>query len=354
MVRYYDWDATFSRQTGTQGEFCIVAGGKGIGKTFGLRLKCINEYIKKGFRFVEICRTKEERSQVEDGYFSKLQHDGFFKDYVFKVEKNQGFIAPKPPTDDETPDWELICYFVALTAFQVEKRRTFTGMKRFIFDEAAIDNKDRYHKYLPNEFLILANVLDSVSREQADDTAFFKVYLLMNSCDLLCPYLRNLGVNKVPEFGYSFYNNKCTLLHYVEPWDSEERKANTLVGRMLAGNDEARMIFDNEFATGEDRDVRKKPSNARFSYGLVFNANRYGVWIDYKRAYFYVTDSIPKDGKPVFALTKKDNTIDYQAIKRTNEYLKILCDIYYKGGLRYSSVGVKQTFLQLLEFLGVV
>ena len=123
---------------------------------------------------------------------------------------------------------------------------------------------------------------------------------------------------------------------------------------MLAGNDEARMIFDNEFNTGEDRDVKKKPSNARFSYGLVFNANRYGVWIDYKRAYFYVTDSIPKDGKPVFALTKKDNTIDYQAIKRTNEYLKILCDIYYKGGLRYSSVGVKQTFLQLLEFLGVV
>jgi hypothetical protein len=123
---------------------------------------------------------------------------------------------------------------------------------------------------------------------------------------------------------------------------------------MLAGNDEARMIFDNEFATGEDRDVRKKPSNARFSYGLVFNSNRYGVWIDYKRAYFYVTDSIPKDGKPVFALTKKDNTIDYQAIKRTNEYLKILCDIYYKGGLRYSSIGVKQTFLQLLEFLGVV
>ena len=90
MVKYYDWDATFSRQTGTQGEFCIVAGGKGIGKTFGLRLKCINEYIKKGFRFVEICRTKEERSQVEDGYFSKLQHDGFFKDYIFKVEKNQG------------------------------------------------------------------------------------------------------------------------------------------------------------------------------------------------------------------------------------------------------------------------
>lgn len=354
MTRYYDWDATFSRQTGTQGEFCIVAGGKGIGKTFGLRLKCINEYIKKGFRFVEISRTKEERSQVEDGYFDKLQHDGFFKDHVFKVEKNQGFIARKPFDENETPDWELCVYFVALTAFQVEKRRTFTGMKRFIFDEAAIDSKDRYHRYLPNEFFILANVLDSVSREQANgEQGFFKVYLLMNSCDLLCPYLRYLGVNKPPKFGYSFYNNKNTLLHYVEPWDADERKAQTLVGRMLAGSEESKMIFDNEFSTGDDRDIRKKPSNARFSYGLVFAGMRYGVWVDYKRAYFYITDQIPKDARVVFSLTKKDDTIDYQAVKRTDEYLKILTDIYYKGGLRYSSPAIKQSFLELLEFLGV-
>ena len=353
MTRYYDWDATFSRQTGSQGEFCIVAGGKGIGKTFGLRLKCINEYLKKGYRFVEISRTKEERSQVEDGYFDKLQHDGFFIDYVFKVEKNQGFIAPKPPNDEDKPEWELICYFVALTAFQVEKRRTFTGMRRFIFDEAAIDSKDRYHRYLPNEFFILANVLDSVSREQANDAPFFKVYLLMNSCDLLCPYLRYLGVNKPPKFGYSFYNDKHTLFHYVEPWDSEERRASTLVGRMLSGSDEAKMIFDNEFATGDDRDIRKKPSNAKFQYGLVFAGMRYGVWIDYRRAYFYITDYIPKDAKTVFSLTKKDDTIDYQAIKRTDEYLKLLCDVYYNGGLRYSSPAIKQSFLELLEFLGV-
>lgn len=353
MTRFYDWNKTFSYQTGSNGEFCIVSGGKGIGKTFGLRVACIRDYLKNGYRFVEISRTKEERSQVEAGYFDKIQHEGFFEEYVFKVEKNQGFIALKPANDDDTPDWSLLCYFVALTAFQVEKRRTYTGMRRFIFDEAAIDKKDRYHKYLPNEFFILANVLDSVSREQASDNAFFRVYLLMNSCDLTCPYLRNLGVVKPPQFGYSFYNDKHTLLHYVEPWDSDERKANTLVGRMLAGTEEAKMIFDNRFDTGNDKDIKKKTPQARYAYALKFQGMTFAVWIDYKQAYFYVCEKVPKGAKHVFALTKRDNTIDYQAVKRTDEHMKILADVYYQGGLRYSSPAIKESFLEVLEFLGV-
>lgn len=352
MVKHYDWDATFSRQTGTQGEFCIVAGAKSIGKTFGLRLKCIDEFLKKGYRFVEICRTKAERQDVMNGYFDKIQHDGFFKEYVFKTEKDCGYIALKPK-DDEAPDWELITYFVALTAFQVEKRRTFTGMRRFIFDEAAIDRKDKYHKYLPNEFFILANLLDSINREQPDSTPFFKVYLLMNAVDLSCPYLRNLGINKPPKYGYSFYNNKTTMLHYVEPWDANKRRSNTLVGRMLAGTEESKIMFDNEFSVEGDKEIRKKTSAAKFAYALVFQKMKFAVWIDYGQGYFYINEKVPKDAKNVFALTKRDNTIDYQAVKRTDSYMRTLVDVYYMGGVRYSSPAVRESFLEVLGFLGV-
>ncbi len=353
MVKHYDWDATFSRQTGTQGEFCIVAGAKSIGKTFGLRLKCIDEFLKKGYRFVEISRTKAERDEIQDGYYSKIQHDGFYKDYLFKTEKNCGYIARKPIGEDDAPQWQLMTYFVALTAFQVEKRRTFTGMRRFIFDEAAIDKKDKYHKYLPNEFFILANLLDSIDREQPGDKPFFKVYLLMNAVDLTCPYLRNLGINKPPKYGYSFYNNKNTLLHYVEPWDAEQRRAETLVGRMLAGSDESKIMFDNEFKTEGDKEIKRKPANAKYSFALVFQGMKFAVWIDYKQGYFYITEKVPKGSKNVFALTKRDNTIDYQAVKRTDSYMKTLVDVYYIGGIRYSSPALREAFLDVLGFLGI-
>ena len=204
MSKYYDWQATFSRQTGTQGEICIVTGAKNIGKTFGLRLQCVNDYLKTGRHFCEICRTKDEVKNVTQGYFDKLQNDGFFSDYVFKVERNTGYIAEKPAAD-EKPEWHVICYFVALTAFQTEKKRTYTNVYRFIFDEAIIDRKDRYHRYLPNEFLVLANILDSVSRQQYEDAKPYKVYILGNACDLSCPYLQYLGVNSIPEYGDHFY-----------------------------------------------------------------------------------------------------------------------------------------------------
>lgn len=353
MAKYYDWDATFSRQTGSQGEFCIVAGGKNIGKTFGLKKKCIEEFIKKGFRFVNISRFKDEREQVEIGYFEKLQHDGFFKDYVFDIKKHVGYIAKKPENPEEKPEFEPICYFVALSAFQVEKQRSFVNMHRFIFDEAAIDRRDKYHDYLPQEFFILANLLDSVNREQYGDAPFFKVYLLMNACDLTCPYLRMLGIDKPPKYGYTFYNGKSTLFHYVEPWDVEERRASTLVGRMLAGSDESRMVFDNEFDTGNDADIEKKSSVSRFGFGIVFSGAKFGVWFDYNDGFVYVNEQIPNGAKNVYTLTKKDNSIDYQAIRRTDDILRSLIEIYYAGMLRYSSVAVREGFLQVLGFLGI-
>lgn len=351
-LKVYDWDYSFSFQTGMQGEFFLALGAKDIGKTFGLRLKCIDEFISSGYRFVEVCRTKSEREDVMSGYFDKIQSDGFYSDYLFKTEKDCGWIA-KRPVGDDLPDWQLCMYFVALSAFQVEKRRTFTDMRRFIFDEAIIDKKDKYHRYLPNEYFILANLLDSITREQPNDTPFYKVYLLGNSVDLTCPYLRFLGIDKVPKFGYTFYRNKTVLLHYIEPWDADDRRARTLVGRMLDGTSEAAVVFDNEFSISGDGEIAPKTPNAKYAYALKFSGNVFAVWIDYKNSLFYICPKIPKGAGNVLALTKSDNRIDYQAVKRTDQYMKMLVEVYYANGIRYSSPAIRECFLEVLGFLGV-
>lgn len=351
-MSYYDWQATFSRQTGTQGEICIVDGGKGIGKTFGLRLQCVRDFLKGKRRFCEICRTKEELKNVISGYFDKLQHEGFFTDHVFKVEKNRGYIAPKPH-DDEKPEYELICYFTALTAFQTEKKRTYADVYRFIFDEAVIDRKDRYHRYLPNEFLILANLLDSVSRQQPGDPIPYRVYLLCNSCDLSSPYHRYLGIDKIPVYGYHWYRGKTVLYHHCPPIDAEERRANTLVGRMLEGHEESKMIFENEYRDTSCGEVEKKTAQARYAYTIRYSQMQFSIWIDYRTGIVYVNELVPKQDANVYVLTKKDSTIDYRALKRSDGYLKVLSDFFYMGALRYSSLAVRESFLTVLDYIGV-
>lgn len=356
--RYYDWQATFSRQTGSQGEFCIVIGAKDIGKTFGLRKQCISDYIRHGWHFCEVCRTKDEVKAVRHGYFDKLQNAGLFPGYLFRVTGQTGYIAKEPEKDPETgeyaekPQWDVLCYFVALTAFQTEKKRTYTDIHRFIFDEAIIDRKDRYHRYLPNEFLIFANLLDSISRQQPGGKQY-RVYVLGNACDLTCPYMRYLGIDRIPEFGYSFWHGKSVLLHYVEPWDKEERQAQTLVGRMLSGTEESEMVFGNVFNVADTGDVQPKTKAAKYAYAIRYADNIYAVWIDYGQALCFITSKLPKGAGNIFTITKADASLDYQAIERTSPYLKMLNRFFYLGTLRYESPAMREMFLAILEFMGI-
>lgn len=350
--KFYDWQATFSRQTGTQGEFCLVIGGKGIGKTFGLRKALIERYLKKGYRFAEISRTKDETKNISAGYFDKLQQEGFFADYVFKTEKALGYIARKP-AEGEKPDWEICCYFLSLTSFQQEKKRTFAHVAGVIFDEFIIDSRDHYRRYLPNEFSILANLLDTVFRQQPGDTTPFRVYLLANAVGFTCPYFRDLGVTKIPDFGYTWYNDKHTLLHRVPKMKAQERREQTLVGRMLAGHEEAKIIFDNEFAIPDSGDIAPKPSNAVFAFGIIYNAQKFGVWSDLAHGCYYITSKIPANSRNVYALTKKDMTLDYTAITRADDLLKLMAKIHYLNGLRYESASIREMFFEVLSFIGV-
>lgn len=352
MSKFYDWQKTMSYQTGTNGELCFVLGAKGIGKTFGLRLKCIERFIKAREPFCEICRTNAERDDVARGYFDKLQSAGFFNDYVFKVEKQAGYIAPIPP-EGEKPEWQLLCYFVSLTNFQREKKRTFVKPKRFIYDEAIIDTKDRYHRYLKDEYLILANLLDSISRQQPGDDYNYYVYFLGNAVDMTCPLLYQAGVRKIPKFGYSWFKEKSVLVHYVEPWDADERRTRTLVGRMLAGHDESKVIFDNEFRDVTGKEIRKKTSAAKYKYAIVWGAMRYGIWIDSKSGLWFVTSNVPKGSKNIYTLTKHDSSINYQMIRKASPLMKLLNEVYYIGGLRYESSHIRESFFEVLEFLGI-
>lgn len=352
MPKYYDWEKTFSYQTGTNGEICLVLGAKDIGKTFGLRKKCVERFIKHERTFCEICRTNEELKAVAPGYFDKLQAAGFFLDYIFKVQKGCGYIARKP-IDDEKPAWKLICYFVALTNFQREKKRTYVCPERFIFDEAIIDTMDRHHRYLRDEFLILANLLDSISRQQPYDSFSYRVYLLGNAVDLTAPYFRNLGISKIPKFGYHWYKNKTVLLHYVEPWDANDRKAYTLVGRMLAGDSESATMFDNEFRDDTGGEIAVKSSAARYAFAIKWGKVTFAVWIDSKDAVWYITSKLPDNANNIYTLAKKDSSINYRMISKASEIVKVLPKIYEIGALRYESPALREAFFEVLSFIGI-
>ena len=81
MSDYYDWNKTLSYDA----DVTMVVGARGIGKTYGLRLQFIRDWIKDGSRFVELVRHKNELSDFSATYFNRIEENDEFPDYVFKT-----------------------------------------------------------------------------------------------------------------------------------------------------------------------------------------------------------------------------------------------------------------------------
>lgn len=349
---YYDWNKTFSYDA----DVTMVVGGRGIGKTFGLRCQFVRDYLKNGYRFVNVCRYKNEIPDIARGYFDRVCKLPEFHDYEFKYDGKSWWISPR--TEEKKKDWKRIGYAVSLTEVQKSKQTTFDMVRRIVLDEAIIDRLDKYHRYLPHEFELLANVVDSCSRERPDETETLqpRVYLLGNAVDLINPYFQHMGINEPPAYGYRWYCNKNMLLHYVESGDyALAKRVKTVAGRMLEGTESGRAAAENVFQGVRMDYIMRKPKGCIFDCGVIYHGERFGVWWDNHDCYFYIDERIPRNtnGRPVYALTRNDNTINALMVRRSNKSLQSLVDLAMQGMVYYDSVSVRERFFAAMSLFGI-
>ena len=67
-MKYYDWNLTLSYDA----DVTMVVGARGIGKTYGLRLQFIRDFLKDGSRFVELTRHQKQLSDFTSTYFDRI------------------------------------------------------------------------------------------------------------------------------------------------------------------------------------------------------------------------------------------------------------------------------------------
>lgn len=349
--KYYNWQKTLSYDA----KISMIITMRGYGKTYGIRKQVVKDYLKNGSHFAVITRFKsnlEGEDSIQTGFFDKLQLNNEFPNYLLKTRGKRAYIAVKPENDDIKPKWKMFGYFVALTQMQKSKEKTFVNVKRIIFDEFIIDKRTR-SQYLTGEFNLFINAIDSLVREENDKPTQARIYLLGNSCDLTNPYFARFNIYKEPQEGYSWHNNRSVLVHYAKDSVFQEGKRNTLVGTMVAGTQEEQIIIDNIFANSNSDYIAKKPKNAKFYYGLVFQGNKFGVWYDEIEAIIYISSKIPKNTPNIYSLTTSDNRINYLIAKKTDRLLKSLVDMYYNGILRYENNYIYDQFMRILYLFGV-
>lgn len=357
MPDYYPWNETLTRGNA---DIVMVIGARGYGKTYGLRKQFIRDALK-GFRFVEIVRHKTQLKgddAVQNGYFDKLAQDPDIlkENIMLKTQGVRAYMARKPEKADDKPKWELIGYFVAITEAQTLKMRTFSNVKRILLDEAILERDNPYRRYIPNEWAKVASIVDTVSRERADDDSLKPtLYLLGNAVDLTNPYFAHFGIVREPKEGYSWHCNKTVLVHYVQNAEySSAKLKGTVAGRMLAGSASAGENVDNRFRTIDSGAIGKKTPNAKLQFIVAYSGRSYGVWLDLSEGYYYITGTAKESANvPIYALTNSDMRPNYVMIQAVRKQLQGLADLYYLGIIRYDNEQTMNAFMKVLSTVGV-
>ena len=346
--KYFEWGPVFSRQA----PITMVVGARGLGKTYGLRKACIEEFLRKGLRFVEVSRFKSEQKQVSKGYFARVSQE--FPDMEFEVRGSEGFVWRGKTTEKGKKVWEKICYFISLTELQTAKKRTFDLVHRIIFDEAIIDTQDRFHRYLTGEWELLAGLIDSCSRERAESEIKPQLFLLGNAVDLTNPYFSRIGLMEAPSTGYHWHLRKLFLLVVPEAKTySEAKETKTLAGRMLAGTAAGEAANWNRFNNEFEGVIAKKPASARFEVGLRWKDQSFGLWFDDREGRYYINNQIPRGGKTL-ALSIGNVAVNSPLVQKNASFLRSIVSLASIDGLRFESLGLRSQFFTACGLLNLL
>ena len=356
MRKYYDWKKTFNYDA----DITMVIGDRGVGKTYGLRRQFIDDFIKRGERFVSVCRTKESMSTIARGYFSKICEVDKDVSNRFEFSCNSSGAYIRRKTDGKKkPPWNQIGYFVAMSQFGLAKETTFEGVRRIVLDEGIIELIDRYHNYLSNEWYILSSIVNSCARETGETRKHKpNVYILGNACDLINPYFAACGIDDVPPYGKTWYRDKTFLLDYIEPDPERVRDVtdNTVAGRMMRDTSQADVYVRNAFANADRKFVADKPRSAKYSFAIVTAHATWGVWLDKSDGRYYVTQQVPSDYATrgtVCAMTASDMRRDAVSGSRVRKYLKTFFDLYGLGIIFFDTIKTREEFVRAFSLFGI-
>jgi hypothetical protein len=169
---FYDFGPTLSHN-------CLlnmIAGARGIGKTYGAKKLGITRWIKKRTQFIYLRRFETELEELSQ-FFADIQHE--FPDWDLQVVGRKFQIAPASTRDDKKREWEVIGFAVPLSTAQNKKSVSYHNVTLVIFDEFILEKSGQH--YLPKEAEVLLNFFNTVDRYQEKTTFLLLASTILTS-----------------------------------------------------------------------------------------------------------------------------------------------------------------------------
>lgn len=326
-------------------------GGRGVGKTYEMKVKGVRRFLSKGKQFIYMRRYETEFADREQ-LFDDIAD--VFPDHEIRVHGMRAQVRPAYDEVDEqgNPEknphpWRTCCYLVALSTTVGKKSVPYPNVDLIVFDEFIIDRG--FIHYIPNEVRIFLEFYNTVDRF----TDRVRVMFLANAISIVNPYFVYFRIT--PRIGQRF----CSAMkgfHCCEMIESTayaERVTSTRFGSMIAETEYYDYAVGNRFTLDESPFMEAKSAEARYQFSVVFDGVTLGMWRDFKRNLWYVTQKTPSDARP-YVLTRADQTPDMLMVERSSGLLKGMKRMYMTGQVRFDTPQVKATWDNVMRYLNLV
>ena len=337
---FYNFDKIYSYNA----TFNFLVGMRGVGKTYGCKLKALKKAVRSFERkepieqFIYMRRYKEELATSGKTFFADIEDR--FPDYDFRTNGWHAEMAPVDTRDEKKREWTLIGFFIPLSRAQSMKSVAFPQVTTIIFDEFIIE-KGAIH-YLPNEAEAFQNFYSTVDRWK-DKT---KVFFLANSVSIMYPYFLAYNI-KPDEAGELFtFGDGFGLCHFVDAKDFTSEVYQTKFGRFIQGTEYADYAVANEFKDNSDALIESKTADSKYVYTIETKEGTFSVWKSWTDNVFYIQERRPKV-ESIFTMIPEKMEDGKTFIAYNDRLMQVLRTAWRNGYTRFDNSKSRNAFTRI-------
>lgn len=333
---FYNFDKIYSYNA----TFNFLVGSRGLGKTYGAKLKALKAAVKKGDQFIYLRRYKEELQTSAKTFFADIEDE--FPDWDFRSNGWLAEMAPVATRDEKKRTWKQIGYFIPLSRAQAMKGVSFPDVKTIIFDEFIIE-KGMTH-YLPGEAEAFQNFYSTVDRWK-DKT---KVFFLANSVSIMNPYFLAYNI-KPDEVGELFtFGDGFGLCHFVDAKDFSNEVYQTKFGKFIQGTEYADYAVTSEFKDNGDALIRQKSADAKYIYTIETRQGIFSVWSSWSSHEFFIQERRPKE-ESIFTMLPDRMDEGKTFIQYNDRMVQVLRTSWRNGSTYFDSSKSRNAFIEIFK-----
>lgn len=367
---YFNYNPILSHNA----EINIITALRGVGKSYGAKVKIFNAYFKEKRTFIWVRRTDEQLKMTKATFLSDLQANDKDKyknfyivgNFCYYKETETKIIKHKDGTEEEieeTINIDIVGTFISLSVggnfrgFATDNKR----IKYLIFDEFIEEDEQ---KYLKNEIIKFSSIMISALR-----LADAKIIMLSNALSSANPYFKLFEVkitdkriisynirikvkyeenNKIIE---SYVKLRIAFQYGADNAQYKKKTINSVSGKIALLCDYAESAINDKFIFDDTTHIiePKKMLKYDFKYNICYDKIYLGVY-QTKNDITYIYKPISKGlnyiVNDIQEASKNENNI---LINHKHVILKILYAQYSNGFVAFSDIHTQQAFINMLN-----